>query len=100
MLQMRRAGIVVWHAHRLAGEMVKPGVTTAAIDAVIERYLTEHNALPLFKGVAGKTPFPAVTCISVNEEVVHGIPSQRVLKEGDIVSVDTGCKLDGWCADS
>ncbi len=100
MLQMRRAGIVVWHAHRLAGEAVKPGVTTAEIDAVIERYLDEHNARPLFKGVPGKTPFPAVTCISVNEEVVHGIPSRRALKEGDIVSVDTGCKLDGWCADS
>jgi methionyl aminopeptidase len=100
MMQMRRAGIVVWQAHQLAAELVKPGVTTAAIDSVIERYLNAHNAAPLFKGVAGKTPFPAVTCISVNEEVVHGIPSQRTLKEGDIVSVDTGCKLDGWCADS
>jgi methionyl aminopeptidase len=100
MLQMRRAGILVWNAHRLAGEAVKPGVTTHAIDMVIEEYFDSHRAAPLFKGVAGKIPFPASTCISVNEEVVHGIPSQRVLKEGDIVSVDTGCKLDGWCADA
>ena len=58
------------------------------------------NAVPLFKGVPGKVPFPAATCISVNEEVVHGIPGQRRLKEGDIVSLDTGCKLNGWCGDS
>jgi methionyl aminopeptidase len=100
MLQMRRAGILVWNAHRLAGEAVRPGVTTHAIDMVIEEYFDSHLAKPLFKGVAGKIPFPASTCISVNEEVVHGIPSQRTLKEGDIISVDTGCKLDGWCADA
>ncbi len=100
MLQMRRAGILVWNAHRLAGEAVKPGVTTHAVDMVIEDYFDSHRAAPLFKGVAGKIPFPASTCISVNEEVVHGIPSMRVLKEGDIISVDTGCKLDGWCADA
>ncbi|HEY2148800.1 MAG TPA: type I methionyl aminopeptidase [Pirellulales bacterium] len=100
MMQMRRAGILVWRAHHLAAEIIRPGVTTAEIDAVIEKYLAEHNAAPLFKGVPGKIPFPAVTCISVNEEVVHGIPSSRTLKEGDIVSIDTGCKLNGWCADS
>ena len=98
--QMRKAGIVVWQAHRCAAGLVKPGVTTAALDAAIEDYFRQHHATPLFKGVAGKIPFPAVTCISVNEEVVHGIPKQRALKEGDIVSVDTGCKLDGWCGDS
>jgi methionyl aminopeptidase len=100
MLQMRRAGILVWNAHQLAGKVVKPGATTAEIDAVIDKYFSDHHAAPLFKGVAGKIPFPAVTCISVNEEVVHGIPSRRTLKEGDIVSVDTGCKLEGWCADA
>lgn len=97
---MRQAGLAVWEAHQIAAAMVKPGVTTGAIDAAIEEYFTKVGAIPLFKGVPGKVPFPAVTCISVNEEVVHGIPGARVLKEGDVVSVDTGCKLGGWCGDS
>jgi len=97
---MRKAGLVVWEAHHRAAQIVRPGVTTAEIDAVIDSYFAEKNAIPLFKGVPGKVPFPAATCISVNEEVVHGIPGPRVLKEGDVVSVDTGCKLDGWCGDS
>lgn len=98
--QMRKAGIVNWGAHQLIGSLVAPGATTGSIDLAVERYFAERNAIPLFKGVPGKTPFPSVCCISVNEEVVHGIPSRRVLKEGDIVSIDTGCKLNGWCADS
>ena len=97
---MRRAGILVWQAHQIAGALVRPGGTTGEIDAAIESFFAQHHAIPLFKGVPGKVPFPAVTCISVNDEVVHGIPSERQLKEGDIVSIDTGCKLDGWCADS
>jgi methionyl aminopeptidase len=99
-LQMRKAGLVVWQAHQLATPAVKPGVTTGEIDAIIENYFVSRKATPLFKGVPGKVPFPAVTCISVNEEVVHGIPGARRLKEGDIVSIDTGCKLDGWCGDA
>lgn len=98
--QMRKAGLLVWEAHRLAASMVRPGVTTAEIDAAVERYFQEHNAMPLFKGVPGHVPFPAVTCISINEEVVHGIPSERELEEGSIVSIDTGCKLNGWCGDA
>lgn len=97
---MRRAGLVVWQAHQVAAALVQPGVTTAAIDAAVEKFFDEHHAIPLFKGVPGKVPFPAVTCISVNEEVVHGIPGPRKLVEGDIVSIDTGCKLDGWCGDA
>jgi len=97
---MREAGLVVWHAHQLAAALVKPGVTTQEIDAVIEKYFAERGAIPLFKGVPGKVPFPAVTCISVNEEVVHGIPGPRKLVEGDVVSIDTGCKLAGWCGDA
>lgn len=97
---MRNAGLLVWEAHRLAGELIRPGVTTREIDAVIEQHFARHGAIPLFKGVPGKVPFPAVTCISVNEEVVHGIPGPRKLKEGDIVSLDTGCKLNGWCGDA
>ena len=97
---MRKPGLLVWQAHRIAAEMVRPGITTGEIDAAIERLFDEHSAIPLFKGVHGKVPFPAVACISVNEAVVHGIPGDRVLKEGDIVSIDTGCKLDGWCGDA
>ena len=97
---MRKAGLVVWEAHQIAAAMVRPGITTGEIDAAVEKLFVERNAIPLFKGVPGKVPFPAVTCISVNEEVVHGIPGPRVLKSGDVVSIDTGCKVDGWCGDS
>ena len=97
---MREAGLVVWHAHQAAAALVKPGVTTREIDAAIESYFVERGAVSLFKGVPGKVPFPAVTCISVNEEVVHGIPGPRKLLEGDVVSIDTGCKLNGWCGDA
>ena len=98
--QMRKAGLLVWKAHEVAAELVRPGITTSEIDAAVEEFFAGHHAIPLFKGVPGKVPFPAVTCISVNEEVVHGIPGRRVLNEGDIVSVDTGCKFEGWCGDS
>ena len=97
---MRRAGLVVWHAHQLAASMARPGVTTGEIDAAVEAYFQKHGAIPLFKGVPGKVPFPAVTCTSINEEVVHGIPGSRKLVEGDILSLDMGCKLDGWCGDA
>ena len=97
---MRRSGLLVWQAHQAARELVRPGATTAEIDLAIERFFAEHNAVPLFKGVPGTVPFPAVTCISINEEVVHGIPGPRRLVEGDVVSLDTGCKLDGWCGDA
>lgn len=98
--QMRKAGLLVWQAHQLTAGMVRPGVTTGEIDAAVEKLFVERQAIPLFKGVPGKIPFPAVTCISVNDEVVHGIPGKRVLHEGDIVSIDTGCKYEGWCGDS
>jgi methionyl aminopeptidase len=98
---MREAGKVVAGALRVARELVRPGVETIEIDRAIEDLYRRHNALPLFKGYPGtKVPFPAVTCISVNEQVVHGIPGRRALKEGDIVKLDTACKLNGWCADA
>lgn len=77
--------------------MVAPGVTTAEVDALAERRLREAGAEPAFKGYHG---FPATICASVNEQVVHGIPSGRVLVEGDILSVDLGAKLDGFYGDS
>ena len=98
--QMRKAGLLVWQAHEVAASRVRPGVTSGEIDAAVERFFAENEAVPLFKGVPGHVPFPAVTCISINEEVVHGIPGNRKLAEGDIVSIDTGCKVDGWCADA
>ncbi|MDP9121249.1 MAG: type I methionyl aminopeptidase [Acidobacteriota bacterium] len=98
--KMRRSGLIVWEAHQAAKALIEPGVTTAQIDAAVEGVILGHGAVPLFKGVPGKVPFPASTCISINEEVVHGIPGPRRLKEGDVVSVDIGVKLDGWCGDA
>lgn len=96
---IREACQLVVEAHQLVSMMVAPGVTTAALDAVVEEHFQNRGAQPLFKGVPGVVPFPAVTCISVNEQVVHGIPGPYELQEGDIVSVDTGCRLNGWCGD-
>ena len=97
---MRQAGLVVWEAHQAASRLLEPGISTAELDAAIEGVFRRHEALPLFLGYPGKTPFPAVSCISVNEQVVHGIPGPRILEDGDIVSIDTGCKINGWCGDA
>ena len=97
---MRAAGLLVWEAHQKVAGLVKPGVTTLELDQAVEALFASRSAIPLFKGVPGVVPFPSVTCTSVNDEVVHGIPSDRVLQEGDIVSVDTGCRVNGWCGDS
>ena len=97
---MRKAGLLVWEAFQLIAGLIRPGISTAEIDAAADRFFAQHGATPLFKGVPGKVPFPATTCISINEEVVHGIPGPRRLVEGDIVSIDTGCKLNGWCGDA
>lgn len=97
---MRAAGRLVAEAHRLVKGLVAPGIMTREIDRAVEDLFESRGAISLFKGYPGKTPFPAVCCISVNEQIVHGIPSDRVLVAGDIVSVDTGCKLNGWCGDS
>ena len=97
---MREAGRLVAKAHELVRGMIQPGVKTRDIDAAVERLFEQHGATPLFKGVPGKVPFPADTCISINEQVVHGIPGDRALETGDLVKVDTGCRLNGWCGDS
>jgi len=101
--KMREAGLLVWQAHQLAADMAKPGVSTAEMNEAVEVFIEKNHALPLFKGVpsaTGNVPFPAAACISVNDEIVHGIPGKRKLREGDIVSIDIGCKLDGWCGDA
>jgi methionyl aminopeptidase len=98
---MREAGKLVSSALRLAREMCKPGTRTIEIDQAIEGFFRAKGATPLFKGYAGpKIPFPASTCISINEQVVHGIPGSRQIKDGDLVKLDTACKLSGWCADA
>jgi methionyl aminopeptidase len=98
---MREAGKLVAQALRLCRALARPGTRTLEIDQAVEALFARHGAIPLFKGYPGqKVPFPAVTCISLNEQVVHGIPGQRVIKEGDLVKIDTACKLNGWCADA
>lgn len=98
--EMRPANRLVAECLSKVKSIIRPGVTTRELDQLIENIFDENGARPLFKGYPGKVPFPAVTCISVNEEVVHGIPGARVLKEGDIVTLDTGCNLNGWCGDA
>jgi methionyl aminopeptidase len=97
---MREAGKLVAEALRMCRAMCVVGAKTIEIDRAVEAFFARHGALPLFKGYPGRVPFPAVTCISLNEQVVHGIPGPRVLKDGDLVKIDTACKLNGWCADA
>ena len=101
---MRQAGLAVWKAHQIAAEMMRPGATTNQIDQAVEAHFAKIGAEPLFKNYPnssnGKPVFPAVTCMSVNDAVVHGIPDDRPLEEGDIVSIDTGVRLNGWCGDA
>ncbi|MBU5455735.1 type I methionyl aminopeptidase [Caproiciproducens sp. MSJ-32] len=94
---MRLAGRIVAETLLLIEEKVRPGITTAELDKIAEEFITKHGAKPSFKGLYG---FPASLCISVNEQVVHGIPGKYVLKDGDIVSVDCGAFLNGFHGDA
>ena len=98
--KMREAGKVVAEALQIARNMAVPGTRTIDIDNEVDAHFAKYQAEPLFKGYPGKRPFPASTCICLNEQVVHGIPGPRVLRPGDLLKVDTACKLDGFCADS
>ena len=93
---MREPCKVVRDALNLAGQTVKAGMTTGELDKVIHNYITSCGAKPSFLGLYG---FPKSACISINEEVVHGIPGNRIIKEGDIVSVDVGAYLNGFHGD-
>ncbi|MFM7150741.1 MAG: type I methionyl aminopeptidase [Gemmataceae bacterium] len=97
---MREAGKLVAEALRLCRSMAIPGIKTQEIDQAVEELYRQKGAIPLFKGYPGKVPFPAVTCISLNEEVVHGVPGPRRIEDGDLLKIDTACKLNGWCADA
>ena len=93
---MRQAGKITAAARAFAGEMVKPGVTTQEIDKAVEQFIRKQGATPSFLHLYG---FPASICISVNDEVIHGIPGKRVLQEGDIVSIDVGACVGGFHGD-
>jgi len=93
---MRRAGKITAAARALAGSMVAPGVTTREIDKAVHDYILSQGAVPTFLNYGG---FPKSLCISINDEVIHGIPGSRVIKEGDIVSVDVGARIDGYTGD-
>jgi methionyl aminopeptidase len=96
--KMYRAGQIVWNALHELRTNVKPGVTTKELDEIAERYTAEHGARPAFKGYMG---YPGSLCTSIKQEVVHGIPSgRRLLREGDILSMDFGVELDGYYADA
>lgn len=94
---IRISAQVLGKAHAEVALLVKPGVTTKELDAVAEEYIRDFGGIPSFKGFNN---FPASLCISVNEVVVHGIPGNYILKEGDIVSIDCGVKLNGFHSDS
>ena len=95
---MKEAGRIVALAHQAIKSMIKPGITTEDIDRKVEAIIRENDAIPSFKGYGG---FPGSACTSINEEVVHGIPSKtRILKEGDIVKVDIGAQYKGYHGDS
>lgn len=94
---MRKAGKIVAETLLLLEHEIKPGISTKELDRVAEQFITEQGAKPSFKGLYG---FPATLCISVNNEVVHGIPGEYILKDGDIVSIDCGACLDGFHGDA
>ena len=94
---MRQAGVILADTLSLIEENIKPGVTTGALDKLAEKFIRKNNALPSFKGYSG---YPASICASVNEEIVHGIPRQRRLIEGDIIGIDIGVCLGGYHADA
>ena len=97
--RMRAAGLVVGRTLELLRHATRPGVTTGALDRLAAEHIRDSGALPSFLGY-GHPPFPATTCISVNDEVVHGIPGDRVVCDGDIVSIDCGAIVDGWHGDA
>ncbi len=95
--KMRQAADILVRAHELVAEHIKIGVTTQELDQIAEKYILSQGAAPSFKGYGG---FPATICASINEEVVHGIPSERKLQQGDLLSVDIGVYHNGYHSDA
>ncbi len=94
---MKEAGRIVYEVHQELAKAVAPGITTGELDALAESLIRKAGGIPTFKGYHG---FPASICASVNDEVVHGIPGKRVLKEGDIIAIDLGVTYKGYVGDS
>ncbi|SDI07439.1 methionine aminopeptidase, type I [Alteribacillus persepolensis] len=94
---MREAGKIVALTHQELQKHIEPGISTKELDTIADNFIRQHGAIPSFKGYGG---FTGSVCASVNEELVHGIPGDRVLKEGDIISLDVGAKYNGYHGDS
>lgn len=97
LLDMKLSCQISAQALKLAGELIRPGVSTAHVNKMVHEFIVSQGAKPTFLGYGG---FPAACCISVNDEVIHGIPSDRILREGDIVSVDVGAAINGYTGDN
>ena len=97
---MREGGRINALALQMVRELIRPGISTAELDEAAEGVIRQHGGTPAFKNYPGPYPFPATLCVSINEELVHGMPGKRKLQEGDIVSVDCGTVFDGFVADS
>ncbi len=100
---MRAAGRVVAEVLQLVEEALKPGISTGDLDHIAEAHIRKSGAVPSFKGYPGvnpRRPFPASLCISIDDEIVHGIPGERTIREGQIVSIDAGAIVDGWHGDA
>jgi methionyl aminopeptidase len=102
-LKISKACEIIPRAFELVAKSIEPGVTTSELNRIVDSYVRSRGAKPSFIGVSGPPgvpPFPACCCISLNSEVVHGIPSERTLKDGDMVKIDVGTNLDGYFGDS
>lgn len=99
---LRKANLLVSSTLAEIAKVIRPGVTTKELDNLAEQFIRDHGAIPTFKGYPNPygSPFPASICTSVNQVVVHGIPDDTILQDGDIVSVDCGTQIDGFCGDS
>jgi len=99
---LRQSNLLVGRTLAEVAKLIKPGVTTKELDKVAEEFIRDNGAVPTFKGFPNQygDPFPSTLCTSVNDQVVHGIPNDIPLKEGDIVSVDCGTYMNGFCGDS
>ncbi len=99
---LRKANLLVGKTLAELAKAIQPGVTTKQLDAIADTFIRDNGAVPTFKGFPNPygSPFPASICTSVNHQVVHGVPNDIPLKDGDIVSIDCGTKLDGYCGDS
>ncbi len=94
---LKESNMLVSRTLAVVASFIRPGITTLYLDGIAESFIRDNGGIPAFKGYGG---FPATLCTSVNQEVVHGIPSKYVLREGDIVSIDCGVILNGWYGDS